>query len=60
LRSGNIFQVNLKLNFSETDFATGTYLFTTGIQPDMSGKYGLSGSYIGLSMAYIFTRTKKG
>jgi hypothetical protein len=58
LRSGNIFQVNLKLNFSTTDFATGTYLFSTGIQPDLSGKYGLSGSYIGLSLAYIFARTK--
>ena len=59
LKSKNIFQANLKLNYSPINPTTGTYQFATGVQPDLSGTYGVSGSYIGLSLGYIFTRTKK-
>lgn len=59
LKSKNIFQVNLKVNFSPINPSTGTYLFTTGIQPDLSGNYGVSGSYIGISTGYILTRANK-
>jgi hypothetical protein len=55
LKSKNTWQLNLKLNYSPINPATGTYVFTTGIQPDLSGTFGTSGSYIGLSIAYIFT-----
>src|SRR5688572_15828095 len=55
LKSKNIFQVNVKLNFSPIKPSPGTYHFTTGVPPDLSGTFGTSGSYIGLSMAYIFT-----
>ncbi len=59
LKSKNIFQLNLKLNYSPINPSTGTYLFTTGIQPDLSGNYGVSGSYIGISTGYILTRANK-
>lgn len=59
LKSKNIFQLNLKVNYSPINPATGTYLFTTGIQPDLSGNFGTSGSYIGVSIGYIFTRANK-
>jgi hypothetical protein len=63
LKSKDIFQVNVKLNYSPISPSTGTYIFTTGMQPDLRGNYSMSGSYIGLSIAYIFTslsfRTEK-
>ena len=54
LRSKNVFQLNVKLNYSPINPSTGTYIFTTGTQPDLSGNYSISGSYIGLSIAYLF------
>jgi hypothetical protein len=55
LKSKDIFQLNLKFNFSPTDPFTATYLFTTGVQPDLSGTFKSSGTYIGLSITYIDT-----
>jgi hypothetical protein len=54
LRSKNIWQLNVKLNYSPINPSTGTYIFTTGVQPDLSGTLRTSGSYIGLSIAYLF------
>jgi len=59
LRSKDILQINLKLNFSPINPSTGAYLFTTGVQPDLSGNYGTSGSYIGISTGYILTGASK-
>lgn len=60
LKSKSIVQLNLKVNFSPVNPATGTYIFTTGIQPDLGGDYKTSGSYIGISTAYFFVgRNKK-
>lgn len=59
LKSKNIFQLILKVNYSPINPSTGTYLFTTGILPDLSGNYGTSGSYVGVSIGYIFTRANK-
>lgn len=55
LRSGDMLQVLLKMNYSPTNFLTGTYHFNVGNQPELSGQYKASGSYIGISIAYIFT-----
>ncbi len=55
LKSKDILQVNLKVNLSPADALTINYLFTTGVQPDLSGTFKSSGSYIGLSIAYIDT-----
>ncbi len=60
LKSQNIFQVNLKLNYSPTTFANATYRFNVGNQPEVSGNYLISGSYIGLCISYVFARSKKG
>jgi hypothetical protein len=55
LKSKDIFQLNQKLNFSPTYPFTATYLFTTGVQPDLSGTFKSSGTYIGVSITYIDT-----
>ena len=59
LKSKDILQINLKVNYSPINPSTGTYLFTTGVQPDLSGQYGVSGSYIGISIGYIVSRGSK-
>jgi hypothetical protein len=56
LKSKNVFQLNLKFNYSPVTPSTGTYLFTTGVQPDLGGTFGTSGSYLGLSIGWLFTR----
>ncbi|MBS1609589.1 MAG: hypothetical protein JSS70_12685 [Bacteroidetes bacterium] len=55
---GRIFQVLLKASYSSSNFFSGTYKFTVGNQPDVNGRYAMSGSYIGLSFSYIFSRYK--
>ena len=58
LKRGNLLQAALKLNYSPVDFAVGIYNFHVGNQPDVIGEYKLSGSYIGLSLSYIFSRRR--
>ncbi len=56
---GRMFQVLLRASYSSSNFFSGTYKFTVDNQPDVNGSYGMSGSYIGLSLSYIFSHYKK-
>ena len=60
LNRGNLLQANVKVNFSPVTFAYATYRFNVGNQPEVSGNYRISGSYIGLCISYVFARSKKG
>lgn len=59
INSRSILQANLKFNFSPVNLAEATYIFNVGSQPEVSGKYKISGSYIGLSISYIFSKIKR-
>ena len=59
MNSGSTLQANLKFNFSPVNLAEATYIFDVGSQPEVSGKYKISGSYIGLSISYIFSKLKR-
>lgn len=52
--NGNLLRCNLKVNYSATDFFTGTYQFNVGTQPTATGKYSISGTYVGICLSYIF------
>jgi hypothetical protein len=54
LRKGNLFRLNLKVNYSATDFVTAAYRFNVGNQPAVSGRYGITGTYVGICLSYIF------
>lgn len=56
---GHIIQVMFRVNFSPAKFFSGTYTFKVGNQPPVSGRYGMSGSYIGINVSYVFSRYKK-
>lgn len=51
----NSIRANLKMNLSFTEFGTATYQFFLPNQPILEGQYGVTGSYIGLSLSYIFS-----
>ena len=51
----NSIRANLKVNFSFTEFGYATYKFILPSQPILEGQYGITGSYIGLSLSYIFS-----
>lgn len=59
LRTGNLLQVALKLNYSPVNIATATYVFTVDNQPEVNGLYVISSSCIGLSVSYIFSKNKR-
>lgn len=59
LNWGHLFQVMLKLNFSPTKFFSGAYTFEVGNQAHVSGRYGMSGSYVGINLSYVFSQYKK-
>ncbi|MHA4842954.1 hypothetical protein ACX0G7_02260 [Flavitalea antarctica] len=50
-------QLHGKLNFSPVKFITGTYYVEVGNEPVQIGQYGVTGSYIGMSLTYIFNRS---
>jgi hypothetical protein len=52
----NAMQVGLKLNYCPIKFVNGEYHFNVGAQAERQGRYGLTGSYIGLSFEYIFSK----
>lgn len=51
----NSIRTNLKLNLSFTEFGSATYQFFFPNQPILEGQYSVTGSYIGLSLSYIFS-----
>lgn len=55
LHNNNLLKANLVANVSFTDFAKGTYAFTIPGRPEVAGSYKVKGSYIGLSVSYVFT-----
>lgn len=59
LKNNNILQANLLANLSFTQYVKGFYQFTVPGQPVEEGNYGIRGSYLGLSVNYIFTRVNK-
>lgn len=59
LKNKQILSAGLYANLSFTSFAKGQYQFTVPNKPVVEGKYKVNGSYIGLSIGYIFTRTNK-
>jgi len=59
LKWGHIIQVMIKVNFSPTKFFSGAYKFHVGNQPEVSGSHGVTGSYIGLNLSYVFSAYKK-
>lgn len=52
----NALLVSLKANYSPASFVSGDYIFNVGNQPEQTGSYGVSGSYIGLSVEYLFLK----
>jgi len=59
LKNDNILSAGLYINLSFTSFAKGQYQFTVPNKPVVEGDYAVKGSFIGLSLNYIFTRTNK-
>ena len=53
----NSIQASLKVNYSPTKFVDGEYHFNVGSQAERQGRYGVTGSYIGLSFEYIFIKS---
>lgn len=52
----NAIQVGVKANFCPTKFVDGEYHFNVGNQPERQGRYGLTGTYIGLSFEYTLRK----
>ncbi len=59
LKNKQILSAGVYINLSFTSFAKGHYQFTVPNKPIVEGDYSVKGSYIGLSLNYIFTRTNK-
>ena len=59
LNWGHLLQAMIRLNLSPTKFFSGMYTFKVGNQPPVSGKYSVSGTYIGINLSYVFSRYKK-
>lgn len=53
----NAFQAGLKVHYCPFKFVDGEYHFNVGNQPEHQGRYGLTGSYIGLSFEYILKKS---
>ncbi len=59
LNNCNIFKIGLLLNFSNTPVGDGDYEITIPGKDPSFGKYKVKGSFIGLKIVYLFTRTRK-
>jgi hypothetical protein len=55
LKNNNLLQLGVCANISFTKYVNGTYRITIPGQPETTGKYSSTGSYIGVSLNYIFT-----
>ena len=55
LKNNNVMQLAITANISFTKYVNGTYEVDTPNKPLAEGRYSSTGSYIGLSMNYIFT-----
>lgn len=55
LKNNNIMQLAIVSNISFTKFVNGTYQIDIPNKPATKGNYSSTGSYIGLSMNYVFT-----
>lgn len=59
LKNYNILKAGVLANISFTKFVNGTYQINIPGKPLTEGTYGVTGSYIGLSVSYGFTGTNK-
>lgn len=59
LSNNNIIKANLHINFSNTAFMEGEYTFEVPGQTPSTGIYKVKGSYIGIAVSYVFTKTNK-
>jgi len=59
LKNNNLFRTSLVTSLSFTSFVKGTYQFTIRNQPVVEGAYEFKGSYIGLSLSYVLTRSNR-
>lgn len=55
LKNNNVLQLTICSNISFTKYVDGIYLINKPGQPFTQGRYSSAGSYIGLSVGYIFT-----
>ena len=55
LKNNNLLQLSVCSNISFTKYVNGTYHIDIPGRPMIEGKYSSTGSYIGLSVNYIFT-----
>lgn len=55
LKNNNILQLAICSNLSFTKYVNGTYQVNIPSKPLTEGKYSSTGSYVGLSMNYVFT-----
>ena len=59
LRNHNILKAEIVANLSLTKFVNGTYQINIPGHPSSDGKYGVKGSYLGVSLTYIFCEVQK-
>ena len=55
LKNNNVLQLAIASNISFTKYVNGTYQITIPNKPVTEGRYSSTGSFIGLSLNYIFT-----
>ena len=55
LKNNNVLQLAITSNISFTKYVNGTYQVTIPNKPVTEGRYSSTGSYIGLSVNYVFT-----
>ncbi len=55
LKNNNLFQLSICTNFSFTKYVDGTYEIDIPGRSLTQGRYSSTGSFIGLSMNYVFT-----
>jgi hypothetical protein len=55
LKNNNVLQLSICSNISFTKYVNGTYRVDVPNEPLTTGQYSSTGSYIGLSMNYVFT-----
>ena len=59
LKNNNVFKAGIIANISFTKFVNGTYQVNIPGHPLTEGTYRISGSYIGISLSYVFMRASK-
>jgi hypothetical protein len=55
LKNNNVIQLSICANISFTKYVNGTYYIDIPNKPITQGRYSSTGSFIGLSMNYVFT-----